>query len=53
MEQVQRVIISINGKRQDEKKLHDINRGAAKISVLLSSDIGKNEYLIGEEISTP
>ena len=34
----------------DEKLQYDINREAAKISVLLSGKIDKYEYLTGEEI---
>ena len=35
---------------KDEKLQYDINREAEKISVLLSSEIDKYEYLAGEEI---
>ena len=35
---------------RDEKLQYDINRGAAKISVLSSGKIDIYEYLIGEEI---
>ena len=35
---------------RDEKLQYDINREAAKISVLSSGNIGKYEYLTGEEI---
>ena len=34
----------------DEKLQYDINRDAAKISVLSSDKTGKYEYLTGEEI---
>ena len=35
---------------RDEKLQYDINREAAKISVLSSGNIGKYEYLTGGEI---
>ena len=35
---------------KDEKLQYDINREAEKISVLLSSETDKYEYLAGEEI---
>ena len=37
-------------KIRDEKLQCDINREAAKISILLSDKIDKYEYLIGKEI---
>ena len=43
-------IIIIDDKIRDEKLQYDINREAAKISVLSSGKIEKYEYLTGEEI---
>ena len=40
----------INDKIRGEKLQYDINREAAKISVLSSGKIDKYEYLTGEEI---
>ena len=40
----------IDDKTKDEKIQYDINREAAKISVLSSGKIDKDEYLTGEEI---
>ena len=40
----------IDDKIKDEKIQYDINREAAKISVLSSGKIDKDEYLTGEEI---
>ena len=40
----------IDDKIRDEKLQYDINREAAKISVLLSGRIDKYEYLTGEEM---
>ena len=37
-------------KIRDEKLQYDINREAAKLSVLSSGEIDKYEYLTGEEI---
>ena len=42
--------MTIDEKIRDEKLQHDINREAAKISVLSSNKIHKHEYLTGEEI---
>ena len=42
--------MTIDEKIRDEKLQHDINREAAKISVLSSNEIHKYEYLSGEEI---
>ena len=42
--------MTIDEKIRDEKLQHDINREAAKISVLSSNKIHKYEYLSGEEI---
>ena len=42
--------MTIDEKIRDEKLQHDINREAAKISVLTSNKIHKHEYLTGEEI---
>ena len=38
---------------RDEKLLYDINREAAKISILSSVKIDKYEYLAGKEILPP
>ena len=42
--------MTIENKIKDEKLQYDINRLAAKISVLSSGKIDKYEYLTGEEI---
>ena len=42
--------MTIEDQIKDEKLQYDINRKAAKISVLLSGKIDKYEYLTGEEI---
>ena len=42
--------MTIEDQIRDEKLQYDINRGAAKISALLSGRIDKYEYLTGEEI---
>ena len=42
--------MTIEDQARDEKLQYDINREAAKISVLTSSKVGKHEYLTGEEI---
>ena len=42
--------MTIDDKIKDEKLQYDINREAAKISVLLSGKINKYEHLTGKEI---
>ena len=42
--------MTINDQIRDEKLQYDINREAAKISVLSSGKIHKYEYLTGEDI---
>ena len=42
--------MTIDHKIRDEKLQYDINREAAKLSVLSSGEIDKYEYLTGEEI---
>ena len=42
--------MTINDQIRDEKLQYDINREAAKISVLSSDKIHKYEYLTGEDI---
>ena len=42
--------MTIDDKIRDEKMQYDINREAAKMSVLSSEKIEKYEYLTGEEI---
>ena len=42
--------MAIDDKIRDEKLQYDINRIAAKMSALSSSNIDKYEYLAGEEI---
>ena len=42
--------MTIDDNIRDEKLQYDINREAAKISVLSSGKIDKYEYLTGEEI---
>ena len=45
--------MTIDDKIRDEKLQYDINRAAAKISVLSSGKIDKYEYLTGEEMLPP
>ena len=45
--------MTINDHIRDEKLQYDINREAAKISVLSSDKIHKYEYLTGEDILPP
>ena len=45
----EKLIIAIDDKIRDEKLQNDINREAAKISVLSSGKIDKCEYLTGKE----
>ena len=45
----EKLIIAIDDKIRDEKIQNDINREAAKISVLSSGKIDKCEYLTGKE----
>ena len=42
--------MTIDAKIRDEKRQYDINREAAKVSVLSPVKIDKYEYLTGEEI---
>ena len=42
--------MTIDDQIKDEKLHYNINKDAAKISVLLSDKINKYEYLTGEEI---
>ena len=42
----------IDDKIRDEKLQFDINRKAAKISVLSWGKIDKNEYITGEDITS-
>ena len=42
--------MTINDKIKQEKLQYDINREAAKISVLSSGKVDEYEYLVGEEI---
>ena len=42
--------MAINDQIRDEKLQYDINREAAKISVLSSGEIRKYQYLTGEDI---
>ena len=42
--------MTIGDKIKDEKLQYDINREAAKISVLSSGRVNKYEYLTGEEV---
>ena len=42
--------MTIEDQIKDEKLQYDINREAAKISVLSSGELDKYEYLTGEEI---
>ena len=43
-------IMTIDDQIITEKLQHDINREAVKILALLSGQINKHEYVIGEEI---
>ena len=45
--------MTINDQIRDEKLQYNINREAAKISVLSSGKIRKYEYLTGEDILPP
>ena len=45
LERILKLILTIDGKIKDEKLQYDINREAAKISVSLSGNTGKYEYL--------
>ena len=49
LESIQKLIMTIDYDR-DEKLQYNINREAAKISVLSSAKIDKYEYFAGEEI---
>ena len=49
LESIQKLIMTIDYNR-DEKLQYNINREAAKISVLSSAKIDKYEYFVGEEI---
>ena len=49
-ERIKKLIMTNDDKIRDEKLQYDINREAAKISVLSSGEIDKYEYLTGEEI---
>ena len=42
--------MTIDDNIRNEKMQHDINREAAKMSILSSSKIGKYKYLAGKEI---
>ena len=42
--------MAIDDQIRDQKLKYDINREAAKISAFSSKEIGKYEYLAGEEI---
>ena len=44
--------MTINDKIRDEKLQYDISKESAKLLVLSSGKIDKNEYLTGEEISS-
>ena len=44
--------MTINDKIRDEKLQYDISQESAKLLVLSSGKIDKNEYLTGEEISS-
>ena len=46
-------MMTTDDKIKDEKRQHDINKEAAKISALSSGRIYKSEYLTGEEILPP
>ena len=48
LERIQKLIMTTDDKIRDEKIQYDINREAAKISVLSSGKIDKYQYLTGE-----
>ena len=50
LESIQKLIMTIDYNIRDEKLQYNINREAAKISVLSSAKIDKYEYFAGEEI---
>ena len=41
---------TINNKIEQKKALYDLDRQTAKISALLSGNVGKNEFLTGKDI---
>ena len=45
--------MKIDDKIRDEKLRYDINKEAAKISLLSSGKIDKHEFLTGEEVLPP
>ena len=49
-ERIEKLIMTIDDKIREEKLQYDINRAAAKISVLSSGKVEKYEYLTGAEI---
>ena len=53
LEEVYRIIMTINDKIRDEKLQCDCNRVTAMISALLSGQVDTYEYLTGEEILPP
>ena len=50
LQQIQKLIITIDDTIRDERRQYNINREAAKISALSSRKIDKYEYLTNEEI---
>ena len=52
LEEVKRVIMTIDEKLRDEKLQYDINEAAADLSTLSSSTIDKGGYLTGGEVSS-
>ena len=50
LERIQKLIMSINDNIRYEKLQYDINKNTSKISALSSGQIGKFEYLTGEDM---
>ena len=48
LERIKKLVMTIDDKIGDEKLQYNINREAAKISVLSSGKVDKYEYLTGE-----
>ena len=53
LKRIEKLMKTIDDKIIDEKLQYDINRGAVKMSALLSGKIDKYELLTGEQVFTP
>ena len=53
LKRIEKPMKTIDDKIIDEKLQYDINRGAVKMSALLSGKIDKHELLTGKQIFTP